>query len=346
MNNWQEFLIQHGATISAGLTTSFGESSADYPGLSATMSDLSNQGVILLEGPDSETFLQGQSTADMRLLDEHTILPGAICSPKGRMLCSFYALKPEADKILLVMDNTLIAPMLSTLSKYAAFFKTTLSDASTQSRHFGISGPECEQALKQHFDNIPEHDNQIVFEKDSSLLRLAPQQFMLIIKPESAEQTWLSLTTHFKAVGIDYWQLQTINAGLAQVQAETAEQFVPQMFNLQATGGISFKKGCYTGQEIVARMQYLGKLKRRTYHLVIESQTLPAIGSKLTQEDGKVAGEVILAAHQNSTHIALLAVLQELAPGTNTLSIDGEKANIEIIELPYQLSADTASKAP
>jgi len=296
MKNWQNFLAQQGATITEGLISSFGETPCNYPRLSATLTDLSNLGVLALEGADSKRFLQGQSTSDTEQLNADTVLPGAICNAKGRMLTSYHAVEPETDTLLLVMHRPLVDTTIDNLGKYAAFFKTTLSNASDDYRLLGISGSDCETILKAHFDTIPTAINELCITEGYLLLRTSPQQFLVIVKADSAKQLWLKLALSFTPTGIAYWQLQSIRAGQACVQAETAEQFVPQMLNLQATGAVNFKKGCYTGQEIVARMQYLGKLKRRTYRIILEASTPPQVATEIHDSaNNKLVGSVLMS---------------------------------------------------
>ncbi|OUS11839.1 hypothetical protein A9Q89_07590 [Gammaproteobacteria bacterium 53_120_T64] len=313
----------------------------NYPERKAALCDLSNLGILALQGPDSQRFLQGQSTSDTLQLDANTSLPGAICSPKGRMLTSYQAIVPEADSLLLVMHRPLVETTLSDVGKYAAFFKTDLSNASEAHRLLGVSGPDCESALESLFDKIPMAVNQLCIDEACLLLRISPQQFLLVVSIDAGEALWQKLATTCTPTGNAYWQLQSIRAGLAQVQAPTREQFVPQMLNLQATGAVNFKKGCYTGQEIVARMQYLGKLKRRTYRVIIDATEPPPVGADIhASADNKLVGKVLMAAPADGAGSEMLAVLHEDQAAALTLIIDGVSNSVRIAELPYALSAD------
>jgi folate-binding protein YgfZ len=339
IKSWQNFLIQQGATITEGLTTSFGEAPVNYPGLSATLTDLSDLGVLALEGTDSKRFLQGQSTSDTEQLNKHSVLPGAICNAKGRMLTSYHAVEPETDSLLLVMHRPLVDKTIENMGKYAAFFKTTLSNACDDYRLLGVSGADCESVLKGHFDDIPTALNQFCMTESCLLLRISPQQFLVLVKADSAEQLWQALAQSFTPIGVAYWQLQSIRAGQARVQAETAEQFVPQMLNLQATGAVNFKKGCYTGQEIVARMQYLGKLKRRTYRVILEISTPPQVATEIYDStSNKLVGSVLMAASADEKSAEMLAVLHEDQADASSLVLNGETVAVSIAELPYSLT--------
>lgn len=341
MNNWQNFLIQEGATINEGLVTSFGETPADYPELKAALTDLSDLGVLALEGVDTKQFLQGQSTSDTRLLNKDTFLPGAICNPKGRMLTSYQAVEAAVDTILLVMHRPLVESSISRLEKYAAFFKTTLSDVSEGYRLFGVSGPDSESLLDQVFDAVPQAITQLCIGENYLLLRISAQQFLLIVDKSGAEKYWLELATTIKPAGVGYWELQSIRAGLAQVRSEAFEQFVPQMLNLQAIGAVSFKKGCYTGQEIVARMQYLGKLKRRAYRVIIENTTPPKRGTEVySSPHNKLVGSVLSAAPADEKNAEVLAILHEEQADATSFIINNQTTAVHIVDLPYTLAAE------
>ncbi len=341
INDWLNFLIQQGATINDGLATSFGETPADYPELKAALVDLSDLGILALEGIDTKRFLQGQSTSDTSQLNKETSLPGAICNPKGRMLTSYQAIEPVTDTVLLTMHRPLVETTINNVGKYAAFFKTTLNDVSEDYRLLGLSGPDCEPLLAQLFDTVPQAINQLCIGENYLLLRISSQQFLLVVDVGVAEKYWQRLSATIKPVGIDYWQLQSIRAGLAQVRAETLEQFVPQMLNLQATGAVNFKKGCYTGQEIVARMQYLGKLKRRTYRVIIEDAKPPEQGAEIySSSDNKLVGSVLSTAPADGKSSEVLAILHEEQADATSFIIDGETTAVRIADLPYTLTTD------
>ncbi len=338
LKGWQNFLSQQGGAINEGLVTSFGESAANYPRLNATLSDLGDLGVLLLEGIDSKRFLQGQSTSDTEQLRADTVLPGAICNAKGRMLTSYHAVELEADKLLLIMHRPLVDTAIDNLGKYAAFFKTTLSNASDNYRLLGISGADCEALLEKQFCTIPTAINQLCLAEECLLLRKSAQQFLVLVKATTAEQLWQKLALNFTPTGIAYWQLQSIRAGLARVQTQTSEQFVPQMLNLQATGAVNFKKGCYTGQEIVARMQYLGKLKRRTYRVIIKASP-PKVATEIYDSvTNKLVGSVLAAASADGNSTEILAVLHEEQASASSFIINGETVAACIAELPYSLT--------
>lgn len=348
MNNWQQFLQQRGAqwlnAEGGGYIASFGESPADYGQLSNTLCDLGNLGILSATGPDSRKFLQGQVTCDVLGLAPGNSTPGAICNPKGRMLASFQAYIESEEQLLLAMDKALVEPTLANIAKYAAFYKTSLSDSSDEYRLLGISGPAIDQTLLKLFPTLPAINTFVSDGAGVLLSRLNDHLFIIISKADRAQAVWEQLTPDLRAVGLPWWQLQLINAGLASVSAALSEQFVPQMLNLHATGAISFSKGCYTGQEVVARMQYLGKLKRRTYRLTVTPiatptatpTPIPTPGAEITDSEGKLVGTVVAAAPSDTMSFAMLAVLRESALEQSRLVIAGQTVAVSFDDLPYE----------
>jgi folate-binding protein YgfZ len=336
MNNWHNFLEQQGATVDvANNSLLFAEMSADYPSLlqQPTLTPLVHLGVVSLQGPDTKKFIQGQVTCDVDQLSIDHHLIGARCNPKGRALTSFYLIQVNDEHLLMVMDLSLVPSSIDELSKYAAFFKVELNDSSEVYHCIGLSSKQP--------------SNEIALLKQATFIanvNLSNNRQLVIVSKEHAESTWECLQQQYKPVGTELWKLQDIQAGIATIQQETSTLFVPQMFNLQAIDGISFKKGCYTGQEVVARMKYLGKLKRRMYRLslpieVVSKQKLPTPGSscQLPEQEQNI-GNVVAAAHANENTHEILAVLTEEAAKSTTLLIDErEYTKISYLSLPYEI---------
>ena len=337
-STWQQFLEDEGAELRDGLAISFGETPADYASLTNTISDLSDFGLLCAQGSDTRKFLQGQSTCDFQTSDLEASPPGAICNPKGRMITSFQSHGTSEDKILLSMDRALVTSTLAVLQKYAAFFKTELSDESNTYNQFGLSGPGLADILVGFFPSIPQVNHSVVNADGATLTSLSAELFIIVTKADAAPQLWQALSSDIQAVGLSWWQLKLIAAGLAFISPSLSEQLVPQMLNLQATGAISFTKGCYTGQEVVARMQYLGKLKRRTYHLTLATTHVPNSGDEITTTDAKVVGTVVLAAPADKNSVAVLAVLRESALEQSELVLSGESMAVTLDTLPYVIA--------
>ena len=180
-----------------------------------------------------------------------------------------------------------------------------------------------------------------VFSK-ASLADEGDARVELWVPAQRAEAVLATLREHSREAPLDDWLLGQVRAGIGQVFGATRELFIPQMINLQAVGGVSFKKGCYTGQEIVARMQYLGRLKRRLYRLALDADEVPAPGTGLfSPVHSTSVGEVVLAARTPENSVELLAVLQDDAVADGRISLgSAEGAPLVLLNLPYTLDSD------
>ncbi|UVE18771.1 folate-binding protein YgfZ [Pseudomonas sp. LS44] len=305
---------------------------------SALFCTLSHEGVLAVRGPDASKFLQGQLTCNLDYLNDANAGLGARCTPKGRMLSSFRILS-TADGYLLAMANELLEPQLSELKKYAVFSKVTLADESAQWQRFGLLN--ADQALTALGLEPPCEVSQISRHDGLIAIRLNAGHTELWAPVSAAQAVKDQLKTVAAEAPLNEWLLGQVRAGIGQVFGATRELFIPQMINLQAVGGVSFKKGCYTGQEIVARMQYLGKLKRRMYRLSLPSGELPALACELFSPVHRSSvGEVVLAA-QAEQGIELLAVLQEDAASDGRIHLGSEDGPLlSLLELPYVLDRD------
>ncbi|RMM04976.1 Glycine cleavage T-protein, partial [Pseudomonas syringae pv. maculicola] len=255
---------------------------------------LSHEGVLAVRGVDAGKFLQGQLTCNLNYLDENTSSLGARCTQKGRMQSSF-RLVFEGDGCLLAMASELIEPQLLDLRKYAVFSKSKLTDESSAWVRFGLQ--EGDGALVGLGLDLPQDTGTVVRANELIAIRVSPARAELWVRAEQADTLKARLASQLAEGPLNDWLLGQIRVGIGQVFGSTREEFIPQMINLQAVGGVSFKKGCYTGQEIVARMQYLGKLKRRLYRLTLRSDEIPAPGTALfSPVHGSAVGNVVIAA--------------------------------------------------
>lgn len=295
---------------------------------------LTHEGVLAIRGVDATKFLQGQVTCNLNYLADDQAGLGGRCTPKGRLVSSFRIVK-AADGYLLAMARELVEPLLTDLKKYAVFSKSALTDESTQWQRLGLSAAGFASAYPGIV--LGEQANGVAPLDDGFALRLE----------DGRVEVWRAAEAIAPALpeaGLDTWLLAQVRAGVGQVFGATRESFVPQMINLQALDGVSFRKGCYTGQEIVARMQYLGKLKRRLYRLA-GSGTAPAVGTELfSPVHGSSVGEVVLAAPA-ADGCEFLAVLQADAVEDGRLSLgSSDGPNCRLLDLPYSLDSDREIK--
>ncbi|MCU7795487.1 MAG: folate-binding protein YgfZ [Candidatus Thiodiazotropha sp. (ex Myrtea spinifera)] len=306
------------------------------------LNDLSHFGLIRVEGEDAEKFLQGQLTNDLReVTEEHSNLAGW-CSAKGRMLANFRCFRRD-DAYYLQTPEENMALVLKRLGMYVLMAKVSLTDASDEWVRIGISGSCAQQILTTSIDTLPAEANDAVQQNDLTVIRLAGAQprFEVIGPAESLIGLWQAAEPAAVRMSDGYWALQEIRAGIPTIYQHTSETFVPQMTNMQLIDGVSFTKGCYTGQEVVARMQYLGKLKRRMYLAHVDADTPPLPGEELFASDstsGQGAGRLVDAQASSGGGYDLLAVI-EIASAEGAEVRLGEKGpRLTLQELPYSFA--------
>ncbi|MFZ3154679.1 YgfZ/GcvT domain-containing protein [Pseudomonas sp.] len=299
---------------------------------------LSHEGILAVRGPDANKFLQGQVTCNLNYLsDSHSSL-GARCTPKGRMQSSFRIVS-VADGYLLAMASELLEAQLTDLKKYAVFSKSKLTDESQDWLRIGLSGGDA--ALHSLGLQLAEAADSAARRDELLAVRLSDGRAELWLPATQADAVKAQLAAQLPEASLNDWLLAQVRAGIGQVMGSTRELFIPQMLNLQAVGGVSFKKGCYTGQEIVARMQYLGKLKRRLYRLELHDSQVPEPATALfSPTHASSVGEVVLAA-RSPAGVELLAVLQDDAALNGVIHLGSAAGStLSVLDLPYTLDSD------
>ncbi len=304
---------------------------------------LSGLACIEAAGADTVTFLQGQLTNDVKQVSAQHSQLAAWCSVKGRALAVFRVLQRENVHYLLAPQDRL-ETVLKRLTMYILRSQVKLRDVSQKLLCIGVGGVHAAAALEQLLGYAPPAEvDAAMTQAGVTLLRVAGVQprFMLLAAPASVAQLWAALKAvpEVTPAGVAAWDLQDILAGLPQVFAQTAEAFLPQMLNLQAINGISFKKGCYTGQEIVARTQYLGKLKRRLFIAQLAQDECPAPGTALFAASGEQSvGQVVNASPHPDGGCVCTAVIQ-IASTEQPLHLGSAAGSlVELLPLPYALA--------
>jgi folate-binding protein YgfZ len=272
MNNWIDHLASLGARFHQSETTQiedFGKtlSAADLAaGVVAPVTDL---GLIAAAGPDAATFLHSQLTNDVEHLGTLEARLAGYCTPKGRLQATFLMWRTGED-IYLQLPRAIQAPLQKRLSMFVLRAKAKLRDATDEAPTaavLGLVGAAAREALARHAGALPDAPYGKTDGDFGTVIRLADAfgapRYLWITSGETATAALPALRETLQLGGNAAWQLAAIHAGVPQVTQPTQEQFVPQMVNFELIGGVNFKKGCYPGQEIVARSQYLGKLKRR-----------------------------------------------------------------------------------
>lgn len=345
---WREFLASNGAEFDErDKVTSFGNPTREVRAAlnGNVFADLSHSGMIEVHGKDAEAFLQGQFSNDVKQLDTRTGQLGAYCNAKGRMIANF-RMHRRGDNWYMRLPGELVEPVLDRLRKFVLRADVTLEDAGDSWIRMGFSGPEAAAEVEAATGTAaPQRIDEAVESDEWTVIRLPGihPRYDIYATMAAARKIWDALNVRSAPVGAPAWDLLSIMAGVPTIMLATSEMFVPQMANMQILGGVNFRKGCYPGQEIVARMQYLGKLKRRMYLVHINSDIPPAPGDELFSAGDKeqsVGRIVNAAAHPDGGYTAL-AVIQipaaesgDLFPGT------GEELPLQMLELPYSFPAE------
>ena len=261
--------------------------------------DLSHLGLLEISGADAVTFLQGQVTNDVSLLNGSNAHYSAYCNPKGRMLALFLAFA-HYDHLHLQLNRDLLEPIMKRLKMYVMRSKVEIKDVSDSIIKFGINGPQAASMLEPIFSKIPTVDYELVSLENGAILKLPSYnddaRYEIFSDKVNAPIIWDVFKNNCIVVEKPHWDWLEIQAGIPDVELKTQEQFVPQMLNLDILNGINFKKGCYTGQEIVARTHYLGTVKRRTYLAELANQNAPTAGDKVLDAAKNEVGQIVRVA--------------------------------------------------
>jgi folate-binding protein YgfZ len=315
-DEWREVLEQGGARFDGAGVADYGQPEAERrQALSVdVMADLSHYGLIEAKGEDARKFLAGQFTGDVRLVSPERGLFTAWCDAKGRAQATFW-LFMHGDAFYVLLPREILEPVMAGLKRYLLRVKATLADAGDQLARLGLSGPGLESRLAVLLGAPPPLE---IGETRTcggyTLLAVAGATYprwLVLGEPVAVAGLWRDLSPAVPPVGRDTWTLLDILAGIPLLVTETAGEFIPQMLNLEALGGICYTKGCYPGQEVIARLHYRGQLKRRLYRATLDSGRIPAPGSKLYGEGlAESVGTVVSAARHPDGRVALLAVVK------------------------------------
>ena len=268
----------------------------------ALIAPLNHLGLIQVTGTDAETFLQGQLSNDVRVLSANRAQLSSYNSPKGRMLAVLHLFR-NADSIFLEMHRSVLEATLKRLRMFVLRSKVQLQDVSVEHPALGLSGNNAAALLQEIGLPGPADSLDAAWENNVCVIRRLGEipRFTIHAPRLQSGEIQKTLQAKTQAADTNHWKLLDILAGVPTVYPETSDHFVPQMCNLDTLGGISFNKGCYTGQEIVARVHYRGAIKR-TMSRIHLPQSPPAPGTKLEQ------GEVVDAVSQPEGGSSVLVV--------------------------------------
>lgn len=302
--DWQKFLLARSAPSGGG----------HAPPADAVLADISHAGLIRAEGADAVAFLQGQLSTDIEKLNDNNYQLSSWSNAKGRVVTLFHLFRQD-DAIHMALPAPLLPAVLKRLSMYVLRSKVTLTDASDRLARFGLAGVDAKTLLAKADMDVPADVYSVTNQSELQVIRLHGQVPRYTVKgPVPAlSAAWEKLETlGAQPAGHDAWVLRRILAGEPSVHPETTEHFVAQMIDLDKLGGIDFKKGCYIGQEVIARAHYRGAVKRHLHRARSETSIELRPGMDIhAKENGAPVAEIVDARRDTQGAWQMLLVVQD-----------------------------------
>ncbi len=339
---WQQFLTDNGAQITDSGSIQFSGDNQLAP--DNALCPLTGQVVLRVTGDDAADFLQGQFSNDVAALGSPGSQLTTWSSPKGRVLTLFRLYRDDTG-YLIALPAELAESFLKRLRMYVLRAKVVIEEQ-PQLVSFGVSGEAATRQIKNTLGSVPGDIDACVCSDETIVTRVRGEQprYEVITSVSNACELWSAWSATCQPGGDTVWRLQNIDAGVPCIGSATSEAFVLQMLNLQHIDGVSFKKGCFPGQEVVARMQYLGKLKRRMYRATgqIESNAMPAPGDDVFNEaTASAVGKVVDAQPVGDGTYRMLAVCA-IAAAEKPLYLEPQaQRSLSLLDLPYSIEASS-----
>ena len=340
---WRALLEHSGAVFEAGSVRHFGNPERELQATAQgdVLVDLSSLSVLRAHGDDAQSFLQGQFSNDIRQVTETRSQLSAYCNPKGRMLAILRVFR-TGEAYCLQLPGALAEATLKRLRMFVMRAKVKIELADAELLRIGLSGPNAETLIIAALGTAPTAVDDCLNADGITILRLpGPHaRFEILGTPEKMLALWPQFSARAKPAGASVWAWLDIMAGIPNVLPGTVEEFVPQMANLDLVGGVSFTKGCYPGQEIVARMHYLGRLKQRMFRAHAETAEPPRPGTPVFAPslDGQSTGSVVDAQQSPEGGSDILAVVHLSSRDAGLLHVGSrDGARMVIKGLPYSL---------
>lgn len=310
--------------------------------LPLTLISLEEWALVNATGADHVSYLQGQVTLDVAALAASDHRPAAHCDAKGKMWSNL-RLFHRGEGMAFIERRSLRDTQLSELKKYAVFAKVTLAP-DEEAVLLGVAGFQARAALAGLFDTLPDADSPVVQQDDSTLLwfNLPAERFLLVTTVATAQALQEKLAGEAQLNDSQQWLALEIEAGFPVIDSATSAQLIPQATNLQALEAISFKKGCYTGQEMVARAKFRGANKRALYWLAGKAGAVPAANDALEMQMGenwRRTGTILAACQLDNGEVWVQAVLNNDLEADTVLRVQGDEGGkLAIQPLPYAIT--------
>lgn len=340
MTPWIEFLQQQGARIEAAQTSFHPErEESALAARSSILVPLTHLGQIRVDGEEAASFLHNLGSNDIKKLAPDRAQHNSLNSPKGRMLASFIVWRDDSG-FQLALSADLHASIIKKLSMYVLRAKVKLTDSGKERVLLGLAGPQARAALAAAGLEAPQTPLSVV-QGETRIILIDTERFIVDCPASEAQPLWHALrAAGLQAAGSPAWRWLDIQAGLPLITSRTQDEFIAQMLNFELLGGVNFQKGCYPGQEIVARTQYLGKLKKRMYRAHLSGAPQAEVGTDLyAPEFGEQScGKLVTVALAPDEGLDFLAVMQISAYEAGELHLgapDGPR--LELATLPYAI---------
>lgn len=350
MDIWTDFLRANGARLDESIVLDFGSPGKEIAAASAgVLCPLADWAAFDIVGVDAAAFLQGQLTSDVQQLSPGRAQRTAWCSAKGRMLATAVLVRTAPEQFTAILPASIAEAVRRRLAMFVLRAKVLLLPPAPEAVLCGVAGVSAEGALRAVGLDAPA-PWAVGGDAGSLVVALDGGRYLVRAARERWIEWWPALCrSGIVPAGATVWRWLDIAAGVARIGPETQDRFVPQMANWELVGGVSFHKGCYPGQEIVARMQYLGRLKERLVRLDGEPATPPAPGTALFNAafGDQAAGTIVDAVLDAGGRVAALAVAQTAAAASGALNCGGvEGPELKVRPLPYPVPEPEPPRRP
>lgn len=311
--------------------------------LPLTLMTLDDWALARITGPDAEKYLQGQVTADVAQMSDSQHLLAAHCDGKGKMWSNLRLFR-QPEGFAWLERRSLRDAQLTELKKYAVFSKATIA-ADDEHVLLGVAGFQARAALANLFTALPDAEQQVTHNDATTLLWFAEpaERFLLVTDVATAERIVDALRSEAQLNNSQQWLALDIEAGIPVIDVANSGQFIPQATNLQALGGISFKKGCYTGQEMVARAKFRGANKRALWYLAGHASRVPQAGEDLELKMGdnwRRTGTILAAVQLDDARLLVQVVMNNDMEADSVFRVRDDANTLSIEPLPYSLEEE------
>jgi folate-binding protein YgfZ len=299
---------------------------------------LADDALISFTGEDAAAFLHAQVTSDVLGLRAPATQYSGYCSPKGRLLATFLLWRFE-DETILQLPASLREAVQTRLARYVLRAKVKVADATSRYTPFGIAGEGAVAARGRERGRVPAVPQQVVVAANGIRASAVPgDRYVLLVPSDSADSRFDAAFTKREAAD---WRALEVRTGIPVITGRAQEEYVPQMVNLDLVGGVSFNKGCYPGQEIVARMHYLGRLKQRMYRIRVSGVAAVEVGAPLYSPEfgpGQASGAILYPGAPDAHGAEALAVVQKASAESQAVRYGApDGPAVEFLPLPYTI---------